>query len=406
MERLATGDWLDGARARRIAWVMLGATALLLLLMLLTGNGTLDAQGRPIGTDFSGVYAAGRMVLDGQAPLAWDWSAHHAVQEAVHHRKDVDFFGWHYPPPFLLIGASLATLPYLAALLVWQSATLMICLLVVRRIVPEKGSWLFALAAPVVLICLAHGHNGFLTGALLGSGLLLLDRRPLLAGLLLGCLIYKPQFAVLIPPLLLVTGNWRAIGGAALSAGGLIAVTLALWGWPVWQAFIDSLPLTRHIVIEQGATGWQKIMSSFASVRAWGAPIPLAYAVQTLSTLVGVALALWCAGKGRPAIRNAAVCAAAVLSTPYILDYDLVIVGVGIAFLVADAQEQGWRRWEKTALAAIWVTPLIARNVAEYTLVPLGLLSAVLLLALACRRAELRIPRLVSGPSGKLEPSA
>ena len=110
---------------------------------------------------------------------------------------------------------------------------------------PRRETLLLVLAAPVTLICLTHGHNGFLTALLLGGGLMLLDRRPLVAGLLFGCLIYKPQFALILPSLLLAGRNWRAIGGACVSAALLIALTLALWGWPVWQAFLDSLPLTR-----------------------------------------------------------------------------------------------------------------------------------------------------------------
>ena len=79
------------------------------------------------------------------------------------------------------------------------------------------------LAAPVTLICLTHGHNGFLTALLLGGGLMLLDERPFVAGLLLGCLIYKPQFALVLPPLLLAGWNWRAIAGAAVRRWLLIA---------------------------------------------------------------------------------------------------------------------------------------------------------------------------------------
>src|SRR5690606_3010560 len=111
-------------------------------------------------------------------------------------------------------------------------------------------AWLYALTAPIVLICLGHGQNGFLTAALLGGGLFLIDRRPLVAGLLLGCLVYKPQFALLIPALLALGGHWRAFAGATLSCLGLIAISLILWGWPVWGAFLDSLLVTRTVVIE------------------------------------------------------------------------------------------------------------------------------------------------------------
>ena len=196
--------------------------------------------------------------------------------------------------------------------------------------------------------------------------------------------------------MLLLQWNWRAIAGAAISAGALIGLTLLLWGWPVWQSFIDSLPFTRHIVIEAGSTGFHKIMSPFAALRMWGVPVGAAYVVQSVVTLAAIAAALWSGRAARPFIRNAAVCAATVLSTPYVMDYDLVVLGVGIAFLASDARRHGWERWEKSALALIWATPLVARTVALATGVPLGMLSAMLLLALAIRRTP--APQLTASP--------
>src|SRR4030095_882733 len=105
----------------------------------------------------------------------------------------------HYPPPFLLIAAALATLPYLAALFVWQAATLLPFSWLIRRFTARPEPWRFVLAARVSLICIMHGHNGFLTALLLGGGLMLLERKPFFAGLLLGWLVYTPQVALVSP---------------------------------------------------------------------------------------------------------------------------------------------------------------------------------------------------------------
>ena len=386
MGLISTGDWLSRERAIRIA-VIAGLVSLAILAYLFaTSSGTLDARGRPLGTDFSQIWTAGRMALDGRAAEVWNWDAHRAVQEAFHGPRLKEWYGWHYPPPFLLIAAALATMPYLPALLIWQAATLLPFAWMIRRFTGRQEAWLFVLAAPVTLICIMHGHNGFLTAMLLGGGLMLLERRPFAAGLLLGCLVYKPQFALVLPLLLLLLWNWRAIAGAAASSLMLIAVTLAIWSWPVWQAFLDSLPLTQSIVIEQGRTGWEKIMSPFAAVRAWGGSVSLGYAVQAVFTVAAIGATLWLARKARPDVRNAAVTAAVLVSTPYVLDYDFVVLLAGIAFLWRDAERYGWLPWEKSGLALIWIAPLVARNVAALTLFPLGLLTALLVLVLALRR--------------------
>jgi hypothetical protein len=398
--RLVDGSWLTRDRARTTARVSAAATILACLFLAATRHGTRDLWGRPLGTDFSDVYAAGRMALAGRAKDAWNWDLHYAVQQAVHHDANVPFYGWHYPPPLLLVAAALACLPYLAALLLWQGATLSAAALLVRRIVPGRDTLLLALGAPIVLVCLGHGQNGFLTATLLGGGLLLLDRKPLAAGLLFGCLLYKPQFALLVAPLLLVTGNWRAIAGAAASSLGLIAATLIAWGLPVWSAFLDSLPLTRQVVIESGATGWGKIDSPFAWARMWGGGVGFAYAVQALVTVGAIGAALCLARAASPPLRNAAATAAVLLSTPYVLDYDFVVLGIGIAFLVRDAIGRGFLPWEKSLLAFAWIAPLFGRQLATFGLLPVGQLTALIVLALAIRRAlqfDLAVARRVPG---------
>ncbi len=390
MERLANGAWLTRERVIVVASLFALASLASLVWLFAGGHGTLDSLGRPLGTDFSNVWTAGWMADHGRAAAAWDWNAHFAVQRAVHHKADVDLFGWHYPPPFLLVASALARMPYVPALIVWQLVTFVPFAWLMWRLVPRRETLLLTLAAPVTLICLTHGHNGFLTALLLGLGLMLLERRPVLAGLLLGALIYKPQFALILPVLVLATRNWRAIFGAMISSGLLVGLTLALWGWPVWQAFLDSLPLTRHVVIEQGATGWFKIVSPFAAVRMWGAGLPLAYAVQLAVTLAAMSAVAWASLKLAPERRNAFICAAVLAATPYVLDYDLVALLPALAWIWIDRQRAGWLAWDKTLLALIWAVPLAGRQIAEFAYLPLDLMSIFAVAWLALRPSPFR----------------
>ena len=127
-------------------------------------------------------------------------------------------------------------------------------------------------------------------------------------------------------------------------------------------------------------------MSPFSAVRSWGGSVEFAYAVQGVFTVAAIAATLWLARKARPDVRNAAVTAAVLISTPYVLDYDFVVLLAGIAFLWRDAERHGWLPWEKSALALVWIAPLFARNLAAVTLFPLGLLTTILMLVLAVRR--------------------
>lgn len=378
------------ARLRLTAMLVLAATVIGMIALFATAHGTVDSLGRPLGTDFSNVWTAGWMADHGRAPQAWDWTIHYAVQQQFHRDAAIPFYGWHYPPPFLIVATLLAQLPYIVALLIWQGATLAVVLALVRRILPgDRDAMLATLGAPVVLICLGHGQNAFLTASLFGAGMVLLDRRPWVAGILLGALVYKPQFAVLIPALILARGNGRAFLSAGLTVVALCLTTLAIWGWPVWRAFIDSLPLTRHIVIEAGATGWEKIPSPFAAIRQWGGSIPFAYGVQGVAAAIAIAAAALAARRGSMEVRGAAALSAALLCTPYVLDYDYVLLGVAIAFLAADLKKRGVLSWEPTWLAYAWIAPLFGRFLSELTHMPINLIAAIAVLALAVRRTVL-----------------
>jgi hypothetical protein len=210
-----------------------------------------------------------------------------------------------------------------------------------------------------------------------------------LAGILFGLLAYKPQFGLMIPLVLVATGRWRTLFAAAATVALLaLAATLA-FGTETWRAFFTFAEYTRTIVLETGETGWHKIQSVFAWARMWGASVPLAYAVQGTVTLgVGAALVwLWRAPSSF-ALKAAALCLAAILATPYSLDYDLMVLAPAIVFLAADGFARGFGPWEKTALVFLWIAPLIARGVAQATLIPVGVVAMLVMFALLLRRAN------------------
>jgi alpha-1,2-mannosyltransferase len=257
-----------------------------------------------------------------------------------------------------------------------------------RAILPRPETLLVAAAFPAVFVNIGHGQNGFLSAALLAGALLWLDRRPALAGLLFGLLAYKPQFGILIPLVLLVTGRWTVIGAASATVAALSAITWLVFGAGVWNAFAASAEFSRAVVLEAGATGWEKIQSIFSAVRNLGGPPEIAYAAQAtlLLALAASLISLW---RGRAAydLKAAALVIACLLATPYVLDYDLMVLAVSIAFFVRHGLANGFRNYEITLLAVAWAMPLVARNIMGATGVPLGLLTLLALYVAILRRA-------------------
>src|SRR5262245_58124708 len=274
---LRSGDWLTAERMRLAALGVLIASLAGLVFLVATSDGRNDLWGRPLGTDFSNVYAAGTMVRDGAAAAAFDPAAHHARERAIF-GPATPFYGWHYPPFFLFVAAALAAMPYGLALAVWQATTFAFYLLAMRAILtggvpssPAPGGaardatlgLLLAATFPAVFVNIGHGHNGFLTAALLAGALIGLDR-PIVAGILFGLLAYKPQLGLMIPLVLAATGRWRTIAAAAATVGVLVVATTLAFGLDVWSAFLTIAAFTCGVVLEQGDKGWQKIAGALS----------------------------------------------------------------------------------------------------------------------------------------------
>jgi alpha-1,2-mannosyltransferase len=387
LQAIRTGDWITLNRIRVYSAIMLVSGLVIIGWLVVTADGLVDYQRRPLGTDFSNVYAAGKWVLAGRPEAPFDNELQHQMEKRIF-GADTPFYGWPYPPIFLGLAALLALMPYLLALVVWQTATLLPYLATVRAILPRKEVWLPALAFPAVLINVTHGNNGFLTATLLGSGFLFLNRRPLLSGILLGLLAYKPHFGLMIPLVLAASGHWRVFAAAAVTVAALVVATWIGFGGAAWIAFRDSFEFTRTVILEQGDTGFFKMQSPFAAVRLWHGSVPLAYAVQGAAVLiVGFFLVRLWRSEAAFALKSAALLSGALISTPYLLDYDLMVMAPAIAFLVSHGLERGFLPYEKTALAFCWVTPLLTRSLAEHIGLPLGLIALLTLFTLAYRRA-------------------
>jgi hypothetical protein len=384
VEALASGSWLTRERVTRIAAISAIAGAAMLLFLWLAGHGNVDAFGQPIGSDFTAFWSAGRIANAGHAASAYDPAILNADLHAAH---GVDYsMAWVYPPTFLFVASPLARLPYLAALLLWQALSLGAVALVLSAILKDSRASLIALASPLTPMVLAGGQNAFLSAALLGAGLIQLDKRPGVAGGIFGALTYKPQLGLGIAPLLLIQRNWRAIAAAVVMTLTLIAVSALLWGTAAWAAFPQGLANGRTWM-EQGTSDFYKSASLFSAARLWGASIPAAYAVQALGLLGGLFL-VWRTNSAPPGVRNAAVCAAIALSTPYLMDYDMATAGLGAAFLYVEARRTGFARFERSLLALIWIAPWFSRPAAEYLALPLGPLANALLAAMCIRRAR------------------
>jgi hypothetical protein len=343
----------------------------------------IDGLGRIIDNDFIGVWAAGRLVLDGHPAAAWDWGLHREVEIAVAGRDFQSYYGWHYPPTFLFVAAPLATLPYLAAWALWMAVTLPAYVAAVRAIIGERIGIVLALGFPGVVWNISVGQNGFLTAALIGGTLIFLERRPLLAGLCLGLLTYKPQFGLLFPLVLLIDRRWHVFIAACVTAAVLAAASIIAFGFDSWQAFFAWMPVTSNAVFAEGRANLMKLQSLLGVVRWLGGGTAAAWAAQAMLIASAAALTAWLWRQSiRYEIKAAALAAGAMLATPYLYIYDFPALAIPLAFIMRIGLREGFLPYELAAIALVCGLILAFPFVA----IPTGFIAVILVAALIVRR--------------------
>lgn len=312
-----------------------------------------DAQGLGIPTDFVNVWSAGKLALGGHPALAWDWGIQKDVQVAVLGQSYPGNFAWHYPPPFLFVASLLARLPYAAAFVAWVAVSFVPYLLMMRAVVGRPFGFLLAAAFPVVLTNTLVGQNGFLTASLIGGMLVLLPARPVLAGICLGLLSYKPQYGLLFPLVLIAAQQWRTFVVAGVTAVALAVLSWLAFGTESWQAFFHWMPMFSQAFLTEGRAPWGKMQSIFALVRYLGGSEPLGWIFQWIMTAsVAVALVLLWRSRVRYELKAAALATGTLLVTPYLFLYDVMVLAVAVGFLVRIGLAEGFARYELPALFA------------------------------------------------------
>ena len=381
--------WLDRRQVLIASAILLALETAGLLFLIAGTHGWIVPLDRPTTTDFASFYAAGSLADAGTPQLAYDQMAHYAAeQQATAPGVEYQFF--YYPPVFLLICGLLARLPYLAAFVVFEAATLLLCLFVARGTLNDRR-WITLvplLAFPSMFWTVGLGQNAFLTAALFGGALLLIDRRPTIAGVLFGLLCYKPHFGLLVPVALAAGGRWRAFIAAALAAAAAAALSVTLFGWQTWLSYF-ALAGGSPATYEFGRIDLSGFVTLFGALRLTGVPPVEAYAVQALGTLAAIALVaiVWRRQLSLP-IRAAALAAATLIAVPVALIYDFVLAGIAMAWLIRAGAENGFLSGEKATLAAIFIAPLLSRSIGSTLHLPLAMLALIALLVLIARRAR------------------
>ena len=395
VERLPCARLLTPARLQLYGYAAAAIYTAFLLSAYHARAWIVGPNGEPIYTDFACAWIAAIQALNGQIASLYDPAKFVEMQAAFVGSSPELYPNWPYPPTFLLILAPFAALPYLSAFIVWDLATLFGCTAVVGAITRQPAAIALVLAWPFTAWNFLASQNGFLTAALFGASLLFLERRPVLSGVFIGCLTYKPQFGVLIPVALVAAKQWRTIATAGITALLLAAVSAAAFGVGAWTAFPRELAAQMQLnLFADPDSNWGKLQSVYGVIRSLHGSAALAWLLQGGIT-VGAALTIWFVWRSpvRFALKAATLLAAALIASPYAFAYDMAALVIPAAFFARDQVSDGVLKGEQALLvglfaAALALLILLGDRPGSVTFgsTPIGTVVTLALLGLILRR--------------------
>jgi alpha-1,2-mannosyltransferase len=380
------GAFLGRRRILEYSAMLLAAEIAISVYFVAASYNAFHNQTEPVTTDFVSFYAAGSLADAGTPNLVYHQPEHFKAEQQAR-EPGIKYNYFFYPPIFLIICAALAFLPYIAAFWLFEAATLAFFLAAATRILgrPARETLVPLLAFPIVFWNFGFGQNAFLTAGLFGAATLLVERKPVIAGLLFGSICYKPHLGILIPVALLAGRHWRAFAGATLAAIAWPLLTVALFGLSTWHDFIASVA-NSPATYASGIVKLSAFVTPFGAVLLMGGPPWLAYAAQIAATGAAIVFVGWVWWRGLSLeVRAAALASATLIAVPLAIFYDLMLAAVAAAWLCRSGQTV--TNGEKALFAASYLLLLNSVQLSGQTHIPIGLLVVLALIATVAQRA-------------------
>lgn len=380
--------WLSGRLIRVYALIFLVVYAGSVIFHYFFGAGVM-ASGEAVGSDYSVFRAASVLILDGRPAAPFHAETLFAVMRdmlpAMPEARSTVL--WNYPPFYDFAIFWLAALPYAPAYVLWCAGTFLPLGVLMWRVAPRRETlWLLA-AFPGTYMNLAYGQNGFLTALFLGGGLVLITRRPIAAGILIGLLTFKPHLGILIPLALICARQWTVLFSAAATTMMISAASLVVFGLEPWTAFMDNL-IGAAARTSEGLFPLEMMPGLYATLVVLNLDKSLAIAVHGVFAVlvtVPVAWVWWTRGATPAAV--ALLVTATLFVSPYLYEYDLMVLAVAIGLLAWQGYQGGWLPGEREVLVIAWMTPFLVRISGSNLGIQVGALCLLALYAVALRRA-------------------
>jgi alpha-1,2-mannosyltransferase len=356
-------------------------------------DGLIGPQFYAVGTDWMVYYAGVKAFLQGNLPLIFDAQHFTAYQNdmfAAQLPRPLPFRPWLYPPDYLLLLLPFGLLSFALSFALFEIGTFAAA----ASSLSWRGSvsWrptVALLLSPAACLTVIAGQNAFLSGALMIGGFRLLSQRPVLAGILLGALTYKPQLWILVPVALIAGRHWRSLATALATAAALLLTSMVVLGlepWRLWLAEATNAPGEFYALWLQ--FGLLHGFSAYVCALLLGASASVATTIQVIASLGAAAAVYWAYRRPRADdLQLAILLTATMLAAPHVQSYDLVLLAAAVLLLLPRALESGFFPGEMALLGTVWILPWMQPIIVPVARVAPILIGLVVAYAIARARA-------------------
>lgn len=283
--------------------------------------------------DFDCFYLASQLAAEGKAVSAYVWEQISAFEYAVSGKKI--FLPFTYPPPYLLLLEAMSAFRKSTAYLLFSGISLVAYLVILKRLARSNFNAILILLFPSIVFCLSLGQSGLLFGALAGFVVQQLLAQRAFAGLPLGLMAIKPHLAIAIGFQILCDWRWKVLSCAALTLLLLAIISTFYLGASIWPAFLGAVNDSREF-LARGYYPLHRMVSLYAVLRPLGFSLGATMLVQFIQAVVVLLTIYLASRKSGTQIAIGVACQASPLISPYAYDYDLPIVGIGLAILLPE----------------------------------------------------------------------
>ncbi len=346
--------------------------------------------------DFVNYWMASKLALEGELQLLFVHDSYYGRLRVLF-GETLPIHSWSYPPHNLLLLWPLALMSYKAAFVVFLCATFVLfaaATALFRRTFAAEASVFFVAVALTgfALMMVTAAQNGFLTAALMLSGLAWMKSRPRLAGLAFALLTIKPQLGLLIPLVLVVDRNWVTLRWTAIFTLALGITSVVTFGPECWvDYFSQTLPYQTFVMTSWPGVFLDMMPTAFGGARALGFSAETAAWIQAPATVAGVAGTFYLLRREPdPLLRAFAVCAGTFLVSPYAFNYDMGALSV-VAACMAGSRSNS--QIDRLLYAFIAVLPAGVENLGDVGLPFSPLILAIALLSLIQSRPSQNVRR-------------